>query len=63
MKKLLFLSCSLFVILTTSSCQKDWTCECDGWVVQTYNNTSKIAAKSSCEGNAAHFPGETCSLK
>jgi hypothetical protein len=53
--KRLILSASVFIaILGTTSCVKDWQCECtDGTstnVVETYPNTKLLDAKKVCDG-------------
>lgn len=57
MKKIIILAGSLFVMFSSTSCVKDWQCECtDGTVtnvVETYPNTRLLDAKKTCDTRAS----------
>lgn len=60
MKKKLFIL-TLVVGALSTSCTKDWTCECNGEEL-TIENEQRSDAKETCE-NWGGLPGVECELK
>lgn len=71
MKKIIIVACSLVVIFGSTSCVKDWQCECtDGTVtnvIETYPNTKLLDAKKTCDSRASDLkklnPSISCKVK
>ena len=71
MKKIIILAFSVIVTLGSSSCVKDWQCECtDGTVtnvIETYPNTKLLDAKKTCDSRASDLkklnPSISCKVK
>ncbi|MEX0813932.1 MAG: hypothetical protein WD048_17060 [Chitinophagales bacterium] len=49
MKKMLLVFAVAGMAFGFSSCKKDYTCECDGTVVGTFENTKKSDAEDACD--------------
>lgn len=49
MKKLLMILGVAALFAGTTSCKKDFVCECDGYTI-TFNESKKAAAAAMCEG-------------
>ena len=70
MKKIKFLVMVLAVAFTTTSCVKDYTCECTsnaGTVNEVYKNTKFITAVDKCDDREANWrlinPDTNCKIK
>ena len=70
MKKILNLIICTLLVLTATSCIKDWQCECTssaGTVNEVYKNTKFVTAVDKCNDREAQWhlvnPATTCKIK